>query len=61
MKLIHYQVEFKTYLGVLSQDEEWVFPLSMMGIEYTEMEELICQITDSQLQLIEHSATKGSR
>lgn len=58
MKLIHYQVEFKTYLGVLSQDEEWVFPLSMMGIEYTEMEELICQITDSQLQLIEHSATK---
>lgn len=24
MKLIHYQVEFKTYLGVLSQDEEWV-------------------------------------
>ena len=58
MKLVTYQVEKKIRVGVLSRDEEWVFPIESFGMEYRTMLELVKEICDSEAQLLEHASGK---
>lgn len=58
MKLLTYKIEQKARLGVLSKDEEWVFPLRSMGIEYEDMMDLVRGISDSEKQLIDYMLEK---
>ncbi len=54
MKLVTYEIEQKVKLGALSSDEKWIYPLSSMGIDYRCMQELIENISESELQLAQH-------
>ncbi len=56
MKLVTYQVEHKVRVGVISADEEWVYPISSVGPEYQTMLELVKQISDSEKQLLEYAS-----
>lgn len=58
MKLVTYQVEKKTRVGVLSRDEEWVFPIESFGMEYNCMLDLVRELCDSEAQLLEHASGK---
>lgn len=58
MKLLAYEVEHKTRIGVMSKDEEWVFPISSMELDYKTMQEAILGISDSEIQLLEYSSAK---
>lgn len=58
MKLVTYQVEQKVRVGLVSEDEAWVFPLASAGLEYTTMQEAVTQISDSEIQLLEYIAKK---
>ncbi len=49
-----YEIEQKVKLGALSSDEKWIYPLSSMGIDYRCMQELIENISESELQLAQH-------
>ena len=39
MKIVTYEVENKTKLGIFSADGQWVYPLECFGMEYQEMQE----------------------
>ena len=41
MKLLAYEVDKRSFLGVLNEDETWVYPVSAAGMEYRSMKELI--------------------
>lgn len=58
MKLLAYEVEHKTLIGVMSKDEEWVFPIRSMELDYTTMQEAIEGISESEIQLLEYASTK---
>ncbi|MDO4296311.1 MAG: fumarylacetoacetate hydrolase family protein [bacterium] len=60
MKLLTYTVGSRNrqLLGVLSQDEEWVYPLSSFGMDYKSMSDVVCSLSDSELQLLAHSTSK---
>ena len=58
MKLVTYEVEKKSRTGVMSTDEEWVFPLEAFGVEYKGMLEVVKNISTSELQLLEHASGK---
>ena len=60
MKLVTYQLdrEQKTRIGVLNQDETWVYPIKSIGVDYSEMETLIEEIGESELQLLEYTSKK---
>ena len=54
MKLVTYEIEHKVKLGVLNRDEQWIYPLSSMGIDYNSMQELIENVSESEMQLMDH-------
>lgn len=56
MKLVTYQVGQKVRVGVLSADEEWVFPIESIGPEYKTMLEAVKQMSESEKQLLEYSS-----
>lgn len=58
MKVLTYEIEHKSLLGVLSRDEEWVYPLASFGIDYKNMPQLIEEISDSEKQLIDYEIAK---
>lgn len=58
MKLVTYEVEQKVMLGVISTDEEWVFPFQAFDMEYQTMADAVKSMSDSELQLLEHSSGK---
>ena len=66
MKIVTYEVENKTKLGIFSADEQWVYPLECFGMEYKEMQEAIAEMSDSEIQLLgsirdpRRSADRGS-
>ncbi|RGY99309.1 fumarylacetoacetate hydrolase family protein [Clostridium sp. AM58-1XD] len=59
MKLLTYEIEHKSLLGVLSGDEQWVYPLKSMGIDFKDMQELVLEMGDSEKQLIDYTLTKN--
>jgi len=54
MKLVTYQVDRKIRVGVLSADEEWVFPIESIGPEYKTMLEAVKHMSDSEKDLLEY-------
>ena len=58
MKIVTYEVENKTKLGIFSADEQWVYPLECFGMEYKEMQEAIAEMSDSEIQLLNHMSQK---
>ncbi len=56
MKLVTYRVEHKIRIGLVSQDQEWVFPIESIGPEYKTMLEAVRQMTDSEKQLLEYTS-----
>ncbi len=56
MRLVTYEIERKVKLGVVSQDERWIYPLQSVGMDYTTMLDVIENISDSELQLLEHAS-----
>lgn len=58
MKLVSFEVGHKTGLGVLSKDEEWVYPISSIGMDYKTMQEAIMGISESEIQFLEYSSAK---
>lgn len=58
MRVLTYQIDDKYRLGILSDDEKWIYPLESIGIEYRDMKELISGICESEIQLAEHIAGK---
>ena len=46
MKFVTYQVDrLHTLLGVLNQDENWIYPLKSFEIDYKDMLQLIREIS----------------
>lgn len=55
MKLLTYEAGDRILLGVLSKDEEWVYPLKSLGVDYKTMHELVCGMGQSEKQLIDYT------
>lgn len=58
MKLVTYKAGQKLRLGVMSRDEEWIYPLKAADVEYKDMLELVKEISDSELQFLEFFSGK---
>ena len=58
MKLVTYEVEKWVKVGVLSKDEQWVFPVEAFGMECKTMLELIRGANASERELLEHVSRK---
>ncbi|MCC8026411.1 MAG: fumarylacetoacetate hydrolase family protein [Clostridium sp.] len=56
MRLVTFEIEHKSGLGVISKDGNWVYPLSSLDMDYKTMQELIENISDSEKQLLEMAA-----
>lgn len=59
MKVLTYQIDEKERLGFLSEDGQWVYATRSLGMEYRDMKELICGISESEIQLAEYVAKKA--
>ena len=46
MRLVTYEIEHKSGLGVISRDGSWVYPLASLDMDYKTMQELIENISD---------------
>lgn len=55
MKLVTYQVNQKTKVGVISADGEWVYPIKSIGPEYETMLDAVKNLCQSEMQLLEYS------
>ncbi len=56
MKLVTYQVEQKIRVGLISKDEEWVYPIESIGPEYKTMLEAVKHMSESEKQLLEYAS-----
>ena len=56
MKLVTYQIEHRSGLGVISRDGAWIYPLTALDMDYKTMQELIENISDSEKQLLEYAS-----
>ena len=54
MRLVTYEIEHKSGLGVISRDGSWVYPLASLDMDYKTMQELIENISESEKQLLEY-------
>ena len=61
MKFITYSKENHQSIGVLSKDEQYVYELKTLGIDFTDMEELVKQLTEEDKQTIyKHISTTAA-
>lgn len=58
MKLVTYMVGKWVKVGLLSKDEQWVFPVEAFGMECKTMLELIKEANASEKELLEHVSRK---
>ncbi|MBQ7796049.1 MAG: fumarylacetoacetate hydrolase family protein [Lachnospiraceae bacterium] len=58
MKLLTYVVGKKEMIGVLNQDETWVYPVSAAGMDYTDMKDLIREIGPSEMEMLGYIVKK---
>ncbi len=56
MKLVTYQVEQKVRVGLISRDDEWVYPIESIGPEYKTMLEAVKHMSESEKQLLEYTS-----
>lgn len=55
MRLVTYEIEHKSGLGVINREGMWIYPLASLGMDYRTMDELIENISDSEKQLLEYT------
>jgi len=58
MKLLTYVVGKKEMIGVLNQEETWVYPVSAAGMDYTDMKDLIREIGPSEMEMLQYILKK---
>lgn len=58
MKFVTYEVEAKQRVGIISRDGEWIYPIEAFGMEYKTMLEAIKNLSQSEIQLLDHEAGK---
>lgn len=58
MKLLAYEVDKRSFLGVLNEDETWVYPVSAAGMEYRSMKELIREAGPSEMEMLDYISKK---
>lgn len=58
MKLVTFEVERRIRVGVISRDEEWVFPIESVDMEYKTMLEAIKNLGDSEKQMLDYVSGK---
>lgn len=56
MKLVTYVVEKKQKLGVLSTDEQWVYPFDGLDIDYKDMKTAVAKLCESEMQRLAYAA-----
>lgn len=56
MRLVTYEIEHKSGLGVISKDGRWIYPLTSLDMDYRTMQELIENISDSEKQLLDYAS-----
>lgn len=54
MKLLSYKVDRKEFLGILNEDETWVYPITAAGMEYPSMLDIIKEIGASEKEMLAH-------
>lgn len=60
MKFVTYQLErFPAALGVMNQDETWIYPLKSLEVDYESMETLIREISEGEMQRLEYAASRS--
>lgn len=60
MKILTYEVEGRQKIGIWNREESWIYPVEGFGIEYRSMQEVIENISESEVQLLNHMAHKDS-
>ncbi len=60
MKLVTYEIDRGELLGVMSENEEWIYPLQAFDMEYKTMLEAVKSMSDSELQLLSHASGKDA-
>ena len=58
MKLLTYMVGKKEMVGVLNQEETWVYPVSAAGMDYADMKNLIREMNPSEMEMLQHILKK---
>ena len=58
MKLLAYEVDKRSFLGVLNEDETWVYPVSAAGMEYRSMNDLIREAGPSEMEMLDYISKK---
>ncbi len=58
MKIVTFEVEGKQKLGILNKDEQWIYPIDSFGMDYKEMQEAIVEMSESEIQLLNHMTGK---
>lgn len=56
MRLVTYEIEHKSGLGVISRDGRWIYPMAALDMDYKTMQELIENISESEKQLLEYTS-----
>ena len=59
MKLLAYEVDKRSFLGVLNEDETWVYPVSAAGMEYRSMKQLIREAGQSEMEMLDYISKKA--
>ncbi len=52
MKVLTYMTDRREQVGVLNQDETWVYPIGAAGMEYRSMKEMIREAGPSELEML---------
>lgn len=58
MKLLAYEVDKRSFLGVLNENETWVYPVSAAGMEYRSMKDLIREAGPSEMEMLDYISKK---
>lgn len=58
MKIVTFEVERKQKLGILNADGKWIYPLDCFGMDYRAMRDAIEELSESEIQFLNHMAGK---
>lgn len=58
MKIVTFEVERKQKLGILNGDGKWIYPLDCFGMDYRAMRDAIEELSESEIQFLNHMALK---
>lgn len=61
MKFITYKYDNKEQVGILSKNEQGIYPLKTLNVNYETMNDLIENITDEEMKLLKSAIEKDSK